>query len=123
MTTSLDDSSPCTIRRKWGRKRMVPSQVMLTKKAQIKITSGQVESPLSQVANQLGMARNSSSLYRAEPSSGAQCVEQGFGVLQIERVEALGEPAVDRGEKIAGLVPLSVTVPGTRHTPRRAQLP
>ena len=35
--------------------------------------------------------------------SGVQLVEQGLGLLQIERVEALGEPAVDRREKIAGL--------------------
>jgi hypothetical protein len=27
-----------------------------------------------------------------------------LGLLQIQRVEALGEPAVDRGEKIVGLV-------------------
>ena len=35
------------------------------------------------------------SLYR-------QRVEQRFGLLQIERVEAFGEPTVDRGEKIVG---------------------
>ena len=30
-----------------------------------------------------------------------QLVEQRLGVFQIERVEAFGEPAVDRSEKIA----------------------
>ena len=32
-----------------------------------------------------------------------QLTEQSLGLLQIERVEALGEPAIDRSEKIAGL--------------------
>jgi len=35
-----------------------------------------------------------------------QLVEQRLRLLQIERVQALGEPAVDRGEKIAGVVAL-----------------
>jgi hypothetical protein len=35
-----------------------------------------------------------------------QLLEQVLGLFQIERVEALGEPAVDRSEKIAGLIPL-----------------
>ena len=39
--------------------------------------------------------------------------------LQIERVEALGEPAVDRSEKIAGLIPLALIAPEPRHAPRR----
>ena len=33
-----------------------------------------------------------------------QFIEQRLGFLQIERVETFGEPAVDRGEKIAGLL-------------------
>jgi hypothetical protein len=41
--------------------------------------------------------------------------------LQIERIEAFGEPAVDRREKIAGLVPL--IPPEPRHPHRRAQPP
>ena len=40
-----------------------------------------------------------------------QFVKQGFRVLQIERVEALGEPAVDRSEKITGLFPLALIAP------------
>jgi len=40
--------------------------------------------------------------------SGVQLIKQGLGLLQIERVEALGEPAVDRSEKIAGRIPLAL---------------
>ena len=40
-----------------------------------------------------------------------QLVEQGLGLLQIERIKALGEPAVDRSEKIAGLLPLALIAP------------
>jgi hypothetical protein len=36
-----------------------------------------------------------------------QLDEQSPGLLQIERVEPFGEPAVDRGEKIAGFIPLA----------------
>jgi hypothetical protein len=32
--------------------------------------------------------------------------------LQIERIEALGKPAVDRSEKITGLVPLALIASG-----------
>jgi hypothetical protein len=31
-----------------------------------------------------------------------------LGLFQIERVEAFGEPAVDRSEKLAGLIPLTL---------------
>ena len=40
--------------------------------------------------------------------SGVQLVKQRLGVLQIERVEAFGEPAVERSERIAGLIPLAL---------------
>jgi hypothetical protein len=33
--------------------------------------------------------------------------EQRLGLFQIERVEAFGEPAVDRSEKLAGLIRLA----------------
>jgi hypothetical protein len=33
-----------------------------------------------------------------------QLIEQHLSLLQIQRIEALGEPAVDRGEKIVGLL-------------------
>jgi hypothetical protein len=46
-----------------------------------------------------------------------QLIEQGLSLLQIERVEALGEPAVDRREQIAGLIPLALITPQPRHAP------
>jgi PAS domain-containing protein len=56
------------------------------------------------------------------PSS-RERVEQRLGLLQIERVEAFGEPAIDRREKIVGLLPLAVIAPKPRQARRRAQLP
>jgi len=49
-------------------------------------------------------------------------VEQGLGFLQVQRVETLGEPAIDRGEKIVGLLPVALIAPindqlGTQLTP------
>ena len=35
-----------------------------------------------------------------------QPIEQRLGLFQIERVEAFGEPAVDRSEQMAGFFPL-----------------
>jgi enoyl-CoA hydratase/carnithine racemase len=52
-----------------------------------------------------------------------QLVEQSLGLLEIARVEAFGEPVVDRREKIAGLIALALTAPETRHAHRRAQFP
>jgi hypothetical protein len=49
-----------------------------------------------------------------------QLIEQGLGLFQIERVEALGEPAVDRSENIASLLPLALVAPQPRHAHRRA---
>ena len=39
--------------------------------------------------------------------SRGQLLQQGLGLLQIKRVEAFGEPAVDRSEKVTGLIPLA----------------
>ena len=47
-----------------------------------------------------------------------QFVEQGLGLLQIERIEPFGEPAVDRREKIAGLIPFALVAPEPRHAHR-----
>jgi uncharacterized small protein (DUF1192 family) len=38
--------------------------------------------------------------------SGVQLMEQRFGLLQIERVEALCEPLIDLGDRASGFVPL-----------------
>jgi hypothetical protein len=46
-----------------------------------------------------------------------QIVEQHLGL--VERVEALGEPAIDRGEKIAGLLPFTLIAP----EPRKSRQP
>src|SRR5262249_27248971 len=43
--------------------------------------------------------------------------------LQVKRVEAFGEPAIDWSEKIAGLVPFAPIAPQPRHARRRAQFP
>ena len=52
-----------------------------------------------------------------------QLVEQRLGLLQIERIEGLGEPAVDRREKIVGLVSLALIAPEPRQARRRPELP
>ena len=52
-----------------------------------------------------------------------ECVKQRLGLLQIERVEAFGEPAVDRSEKLAGLIPLALIAPEPRHAHCGAQFP
>ena len=54
-------------------------------------------------------------------SSGVQLVEQRLGLLQVERVEAFGEPAEDRSQKFAGLVPLALITPEPCEAHRRAQ--
>jgi hypothetical protein len=36
--------------------------------------------------------------------SGVQLIEQRLGFLQIQCIKTLGEPVVDRSEKIAGLL-------------------
>ena len=56
-------------------------------------------------------------------SSVVQLVEQRLGLLQIERVEAFGEPAVDRSENFSGLIPLALIVPEPRHGRRGAEFP
>jgi len=46
---------------------------------------------------------------------GVQLIEQRLGLLQVQRVKALGEPAVDRSEKFSGLFPLPLIAPQPRH--------
>jgi hypothetical protein len=41
----------------------------------------------------------------------AQRVEQRLGLLQIERIEALREPAIDRPQEIAGVVAFALVAP------------
>jgi hypothetical protein len=42
-----------------------------------------------------------------------QLVEQRSGLFQIECIEALREPAVDRSEQITGFIPLALIAPET----------
>jgi hypothetical protein len=58
--------------------------------------------------------RASSAAYKGSISG--QLFEQRFGFLQIARVESLCEPAVDRSEKLASLLPLTLLAPEPRHT-------
>jgi tetratricopeptide (TPR) repeat protein len=60
---------------------------------------------------------------RGLAQSSSKLVKQRLGLFQIERVEALGEPAVDRSEQIVGLIPLALMAPEPRHAHRRAQFP
>ena len=53
----------------------------------------------------------------------AEWCEQRLGLFQIKRIEALGEPAVYRSEKIAGLIPLALIAPEPRHAHRGAKFP
>src|ERR671918_692275 len=52
-----------------------------------------------------------------------QRVEQRLGVLKVRRVEALGEPAVDRREEVVGLVPPALVSPQAGQAGRCTQLP
>jgi hypothetical protein len=49
------------------------------------------------------------------PNLASQFVQQRLCVLQIERIEPFGEPAVDRSEKLASLIPLALIAPEPRH--------
>jgi hypothetical protein len=50
--------------------------------------------------------------------SSRQLVEQRLRVLQIARIEAFGEQAVDRSEQCASLIPLALIAPGPCHAHR-----
>src|SRR5690349_16890082 len=52
-----------------------------------------------------------------------QLVEEHPGLPQVQCVEALDKPAVDRGEKVSGLIALPSLAPQPRHAYCRAQFP
>ena len=52
-----------------------------------------------------------------------QLVEQRLRLLQIERVEAFGEPAVDRSKQFARLLHLALIAPEVSEAHGRAELP
>ena len=64
--------------------------------------------------------RNEQSQISTKPSSG-QLVEQRLSLLQIARVKPFGEPAVDRSEKLASLIPLALIAPEPCHAHGGAQ--
>jgi hypothetical protein len=53
--------------------------------------------------------------------SGVQLTEQNLGLLQVERIEAFGEPTVDRSEQFASLLRLALKAPEMREAHRRAE--
>ena len=58
--------------------------------------------------------RAGNGIRKVAASVGSDCgelLQARLGLLQVERVEAFGEPAVDRGEKIAGLTPPALVAP------------
>jgi hypothetical protein len=55
--------------------------------------------------------------------SGIQLIEQRLRFLQIECIEALGEPAVERREKLVGFLPLALIAPEPRHARCGAEFP
>jgi hypothetical protein len=52
-----------------------------------------------------------------------QLIEQRLGLLQIQRVKALSEPAIDWREKIVSLLSLALVAPQPSHAHRRAEFP
>src|SRR6516225_9940815 len=53
----------------------------------------------------------------SERFSCCQFLKQRLRLFQIARVETLGEPAVDRSKKLAGLIPLTLITPEPRDAP------
>jgi hypothetical protein len=52
----------------------------------------------------------------------SQRIEQRLGLFQV-KLEALGEPVVDRRENIVGLLRLALIAPEPRQAPRHTRLP
>ena len=55
--------------------------------------------------------------------SSSQLVEQRLCLFQIARVKPFSEPAVDRSEKLASLIPLALIAPEPRHAHCGAEFP
>src|SRR5208337_1780373 len=60
---------------------------------------------------------------RRRPSSRCKLAEQRLRLFQVERVEALGEPAVDGRKKIMSFSAPALIAPEPREAHRRAKLP
>jgi TonB family protein len=52
-------------------------------------------------------------LAMVKPLSNGQLIKQLLSFFQIERVKSLSEPAVDRSEKLASLIPFALIAPET----------
>ena len=76
-------------------------------------TSGAAMGPLREIHWPLDRGRLRNWL------SGIQLIEQRLRFLQIECIEALGEPAVHRREKVAGFGALALVAPQLRQQGRR----
>src|SRR5215510_8516051 len=50
-------------------------------------------------------------------------LQQHLGLLEIRRVKALREPAVERREQLAGLIPLALLLPEPTQAQSRPQFP
>src|SRR5262249_23634680 len=61
--------------------------------------------------------------FRSRARLRRQLVERRLGLFQIARVEAFGEPPIDRSEKIASLIALSLITPEPRHAHCGAEFP
>ena len=53
--------------------------------------------------------------------SPGELLQQSFSLLQVGGVKALREPAIDWGQQLAGLAPLTLTFPQAAQAQRRAQ--
>src|SRR5262245_34312723 len=52
-----------------------------------------------------------------------QRIQQRLGLLQVRRVKALGEPAVDRGQQVISLGALALELPQASQAGRGAEFP
>jgi TolB-like protein/class 3 adenylate cyclase/Flp pilus assembly protein TadD len=55
--------------------------------------------------------------------SSCEAIQQRLRLLQIARIEPFGEPAVDRSEKLASLIPFALIAPEPRHAHGGAEFP
>jgi hypothetical protein len=76
--------------------------------------------PPGKEENTLGIANHAIPQSAALPNR--QLVEQRLGLFQIARVKAFGKPAIDRSEKLAGLIPLALISPEAREAGGSAEL-
>src|SRR2546427_5911524 len=58
-----------------------------------------------------------------QPLARRQLIEQRPRLLQVRRIKALSEPAVDLGEHLAGFCTLALALPQPAQTHRSTQLP